>query len=84
MFFLSFFFFFFFFLKKKKTRALFLIYVNINFLLLDKGEKIENCLCSFKTEYPIYSLALRGNKLFIGGGKPNQLPILVFFYHYIN
>jgi len=43
---------------------------------MNSGEKIENCLCSFKTEYPIYSLALRGNKLFIGGGKPNQLPIL--------
>ncbi|ORX85062.1 WD40 repeat-like protein [Anaeromyces robustus] len=38
--------------------------------------KIENCLASFNTEYPIYSLALRGDKLFVGGGKPNQLPIL--------
>ncbi|ORX57927.1 WD40 repeat-like protein [Piromyces finnis] len=43
---------------------------------MNNGEKIENCLCTFKTEYPIYSLALRRNKLFIGGGKPNQLPIL--------
>jgi len=39
-------------------------------------DKIENCLATFNTEYPIYSMALRGDKLFIGGGKPNQLPIL--------
>jgi len=43
---------------------------------MNNGEKIDNCLSTFKTEFPIYSLAIRGSKLFIGGGKPNQLPIL--------
>jgi len=43
---------------------------------MSNEEKIENCKCTFNTGYPIYSLALRGDKLFIGGGKPNQAPIL--------
>jgi len=43
---------------------------------MGNGEKIDNCLSTFKVGYPIYSLAVRGSKLFIGGGKPNQLPIL--------
>jgi len=43
---------------------------------MNNEDKIENCLCTFKTGYPIYTLALRGDKLFIGGGKPNKEPIL--------
>jgi len=43
---------------------------------MSNDEKIENCKCTFNTGYPIYSLALRGDKLFIGGGKPNQAPVL--------
>jgi len=43
---------------------------------MSNEEKIDNCLCTFNTKYPIYSMALRGDKLFIGGGKPNNLPIL--------
>jgi len=43
---------------------------------MSNEDKIENCLCTFNVGYPIYSLALRGDKLFIGGGKPNQVPII--------